>query len=216
MRHVRLLSEFCVLLLCMGCIGDLSQPSEKSQMDDFDARLDEDFRIFAETKDAEVLSRAWNSIEGLPMGDPKKAENWRAVRRKKLESWFRAFNYLDKELDPKFDPKDVPDLTVMPPSSETAVYDSGTSPEDIKDPEARRQYEEAIKKNSEKSKRYKVQKKLHKLDEQWSAQIDSFVTDNYRRAPEDKSELDHTIKIFLKARKRADRIKALTLQMPGA
>src|SRR5262245_37909305 len=59
------------------------------------------------------------------------------ARRDKLRLWLSVLNAVDRELDPGFDPADVPQLNLAPPVG--AALDAGIEPQAIKDPQLRRQ-----------------------------------------------------------------------------
>lgn len=115
------------------------------------------------------------------------------IRNAKLTLLLLFFDNIDGHLDPNFDPQDVPQRNIAPPVSNGIVYDSGISPDVIKDPKVKRQYEEAIKKNSLKAENYRFQSGLRRLRTNWLNDIVIYINENYSNTVEDAKEVNSII-----------------------
>lgn len=75
----------------------------------------------------------------------------------KVELWLAVRAYFEKQIDPKFDPADVPSLNIAPKNGL-----SGVAPDSVADPVEREAYIKAIAENQNKAKTYLLQKQLRK------------------------------------------------------
>lgn len=85
--------------------------------------------------------------------------------REKLGLWLAVLARFGRDLDPGFDPARPPPLTVAPPKVGNAQMPPGVRPSDLKDPEARAQYEAAIADNAKRVQAFKLQARLYALHE---------------------------------------------------
>jgi hypothetical protein len=81
----------------------------------------------------------------------------------RLRLWMAVLGRFKRDLDPKYDPAHPPSMTVAPPKVGNAQLPPGVKPGDIKDPEARKKYEAALKDNERRVEQYKQQAKLHEM-----------------------------------------------------
>jgi hypothetical protein len=73
----------------------------------------------------------------------------------RVELWLAVRAYFEKQIDPKFDPKDLPSLNLAPKNGL-----SGVSPESVTDPVAREEYIQALARNRNKAEYYRLQTQL--------------------------------------------------------
>lgn len=151
------------------------------------------------------LAKIGTCIEHLPSIPKTDREEWIQQRRLKLELWLRAIDKVDRMIDVHFNPKDVPAGSIAPPMGTRA--DAGVSPEAIKDPKLRKQYEEALKANAEKADRYRLQYGLRRLDTNWSSQAVVFVKSEYTSKPEDVKEIGDLIDKLLSNSQRKKQMR---------
>lgn len=130
-------------------------------------------------KDAARLVESANAAATLPQDK---------LRRVRLENWLTIFNNIDEHFDRTFDFSDTPALTISPPPG----LPSGVDPAEIKDPAAKRAYEQAIRDNQEKARRYAFQKNLKKINTDILERFRSFLSSEYRR-PDDVPELTRAL-----------------------
>jgi hypothetical protein len=88
-------------------------------------------------------------------------------------------------------------------------YPSGVDPNDIKEPEIRAQYEEALKQNEEKAARELFQTRLHNIDQSANIVVESFLRYNYTTSKEDQNELENLMQQAKLSPVRTQKLKAL-------
>ncbi len=107
--------------------------------------------------------------------------------------WLQIWQRTEKELDPDFNPEDVPEINIAPPA-ETGLP-AGVDPSEIEDPELRRIYENDLRKNNEKTQYYNEQWKLRSLHEQYRPNLVHFFSKTY--LPTDAEKLEHQLALFI-------------------
>jgi hypothetical protein len=114
--------------------------------------IDESLQTFDCGDDLDDLDRAielTNALQAKPGASQAAAL---ALRDKKLQRLLSIFNHIDAKRDPRFDPKDLPQMTATPPFE--GGLPSGVAPEEIRDPAVRAAYEKEIAANQAKAKAY--------------------------------------------------------------
>ena len=167
---------------------------------------------FDQQKDLEALVKAAEIIDRIEPGPNLDLEQRAVARRVKLELWLSLLNGIDEKIDPKFDPKDVPALSVAPPAVEGQVTFAGMDPQGIKDPAARREYEEAIERNSEKTKRYTFQRRLARLNAELSERAETYIKAGYPKSAANRSEVLGAVSKCISNPRRAAALRALVSQ----
>jgi len=117
-------------------------------------------------------------------GDPE-IDQWPLVRKAHAGVWIQTLETVNKLVDQDFDFDDVPKIGIAP----TGPYPSGISPEAIKEPEIRRQYEEDIAKNEKKAQQYAFQYKVLKIQKSLSRDTENHLILAYSAPPEAFDEL---------------------------
>ncbi len=98
----------------------------------------------------ELVGHVMTNMVGAPVGD-----TWTQQRKRDIEVRLHAWKRLTDTIDPNWNANDVPFINVtLPPGVEGLA---GMAPEGIKDLTQRTQYEEAIKRNTQKAKNYHEQ-----------------------------------------------------------
>jgi hypothetical protein len=141
----------------MKPMSDASAPSTLEA--DANAALAE----YDKTRDPEALRNVADQIvreDGAIPPDPAAAL---AQGRLRLKLWLVVFSRLHRDVDPDFDPDQPPSMTVAPPKIGGTQFPPGVRPTDLPDPEARRQYEEAVAANARRLEQFRVQLKLAEL-----------------------------------------------------
>lgn len=163
------------------------------------ARTDDDFY------------RADACIRRLPDVQTTDATARSQERRLRLDLWLRAIDKIDRTIDKKWDPRDLPQENVAPPVG--AGLPAGVTPSAIKDPQLRKQYEEALKANAEKADRYRLQQLLRRLDKEWSRQMLAYVKSQYTLTGQDAVEVTDLLdKTLSDAQRKKEIKKALLLE----
>ena len=106
----------------------------KGAMEPADKRVAEKLTAFENRQEPALLAEALATIEtaeqNAPAGD-------KSTRTQQLSRWLLFFATLDRHIDSKWDPDDVPITGVIPPPSDGKAYFSGVDPSAIADPAAR-------------------------------------------------------------------------------
>jgi hypothetical protein len=123
---------------------------------------------------------------------------WTQERREKTVLWLHAWQRLEREIDPGFDPNDRRNrgvLRVSPPD-ETGLR-PGSPPEAIKDPKLRAEYEKAIAENEAKRRRNNQQLPLHWEQKPFVEHAEKAVIKMYSQPPYDTEELRGYLKTYV-------------------
>jgi hypothetical protein len=116
---------------------------------------------------------------------------WKTLRKQKAELWLAARRRVESSVDPKFDFDDRAELNVpTPPGSGEP---NGVSPEFIKDPKLRAEYERAIAENSAKIRRFNDQYWLKRNAPDFYKNVERYLVNAYSRPPADSAELEQLL-----------------------
>jgi hypothetical protein len=143
-----------------------------------------------DSSDADALVQVGNEIDALSIGR-KEDPRWNEWRRKKLDLWLKALDKMDRITDPHFDPNNAPSRNVAPPG--VMGLRAGVSPDSIKDPNLRLEYERAIKQNAEKVTRYRLQYTIRRVEKDWGSKLKAYVDNHYTTEAKDLEELNTLI-----------------------
>ena len=110
-------------------------------------------------KGIDALSKICDSVQLLP----KNANN-KSLLKNKLALNFSVLNLLDKHYNPNYE---TPYVNIAPPIRNGIIYDSGISPDSIKEPQTKSEYEKALAKNKEKAKNANFQTQLERIRDRW-------------------------------------------------
>jgi hypothetical protein len=158
----------------------IGQPTEGPQTNDaIKAYRNVEERLTRARKSADLQEfvEIGRTINQLPPGTGEQATG--VLEREKLALWVKFLGLLDGAVDLSFDPADVPDRNLAPPGTGGVVYDSGIDPKEIKEPEARKQYEADIKANHAKAERHSQQIGLRKMLNTFAAQAATFFRERF-------------------------------------
>jgi hypothetical protein len=145
-------------------------------------KIDESLRKFDRHDDDLALDRAIELTAALQAKPGASQAAALAVRDKKLQRLLSIFNHIDAKRDPRWDPKDVPQMTVTPPFDSGIM--PGAAPESVRDPTARAAYWKLIRANQAKLKASGFQRKLNDAQQRCMEIFESFVTEQYPRSSE--------------------------------
>jgi hypothetical protein len=116
----------------------------------------------------ESLGEEIRALE-LPAGLSEAERNdW---QNQKVALWMSAVDGARKDFDEDFEQKDPPSLNLVPMLAPGEGTNSGMDPREIRDPQARADYERRIAENTEKAKSYVYQRTLDKVIKEWSGEI---------------------------------------------
>jgi hypothetical protein len=126
-------------------------------------------------------------------------EEWATKRKGEAERWMIVWDRMEAAIDPKWDKNDLPVRNVSPPRE--AHLPAGVSPDDIKDPALRAEYEKAIEENNKKIKHGNEQMRLRKLKEQFARSLVLYFAGTYSVTPHNDSELESLLAQHVKDEK---------------
>jgi hypothetical protein len=141
---------------------------------------------------------------------------WISERRETTGFWLRAWQRLEKELDPSYDPNDRKNnisLRVYPPV-ETGLP-PGTPPSAIKDPKLRAKYQAAIADNNRKSKKANQQIPLIRSGPSFRSRAEYVLIHLYSQPPSRNLELKRYLESYIRDAAARKRILDAVEKIPG-
>ena len=164
-------------------------------------KADELIRTYVKEREPEHLREASIELENVDLRRVHNKETRLRQREQCLAAWLRLIQTVDSNLDPTFDPNDVPPLNVAPPplKNGTKLW-PGADPALIDDPKAREEYEKAIKENREKQEKALIQPQLRELDPQMMQKAAKFIRKNY--VEEERSDAKFAIEKTIESEPR--------------
>jgi hypothetical protein len=151
----------------------------------------------------ENFKQSGDTIMAIPNLD-RQAADWKSIRELKTKLWLQLLDQIDRARDLNFDFSDFKNgytANVSPPDFR---YNSGIDPADIKEPDVRLEYEEAIEENRAKETRLNFELQLKKQDEQLTVAVVQFCNFAYNKTSEDANELAGYLDIISDARHQAE------------
>ncbi len=143
--------------------------------------------------------------EFLMLDPPVMGEkDWRVLREQKARLWLETWRGAAGSVDPTFNVEDRPLINVPTPLG-SGVPD-GSSPDSIKDPRLRAEYESAITQNVEKARRYNDQYWLLRNLTHFREDTERYLVNAYSRPPQDAPELDGLLTRYLSDKAMRSRI----------
>jgi hypothetical protein len=121
-------------------------------------------------------------------------EQWSEKRREKAEVWLRTWRHLNAAIDPNLNTKDLPWENVPLPAGANGV--AGQSPDQIKDPTLRGQYQKAVDANEKKAETFRTQTRLRSLRETYVIVMENYLVRSYSRAPRNLAEIETSLKKY--------------------
>ena len=208
-------SYFALLLIGAALVSAFTPARQAKQngsiMDLTDKLVAEKFAAFQNEREPALVQEALEAIEAaeqeVPAGDTE-------ARKRGLALWLFFFAALDRNIDPQWDPKEVPVTGVIPPPSHGIAYPSGVSPSAIPDPVARAEYEQALKASKDHAERYRVQLLLRRIDERATAAVERLLGEKYAGSREDWQEFEELLAASQVNELRKERLRAL-MPKPG-
>ncbi len=135
-------------------------------------------------------------VEFLTLDPPVMDERaWAILRERKARLWLAAWRRVAGSINPTFNFDDRPLLNVLPPLA--TGLPAGVSPESIKDPKLRAEYEAAIADNSAKAQRYSDQQYLKQNAARFFAEAERYLVSAYSRSPLDLPELNGLLTAYV-------------------
>lgn len=164
---------------------------------------------FEDEREPERLREAYMALENIILSQEPDLKERTQLRRDCLYLWLELLQILDKNVDPDFNPENVPARLIQPPTSQGVVYPPGADPALIDDPKARAEYEKAIAANREEANNYRFQIHLGRLNESIPPRAKAFISNSYISIPNDQEELKTAIDRIIKTPERKGELSKL-------
>jgi hypothetical protein len=120
---------------------------------------------------------------------------WKTLRQQKAELWLAARRRVQSSVDPAFNFNEPIFLNVAPPAA--SGLPAGISPESVRDPKLRAEYEHAIAENSAKTRRFNDQYWLKKNAADFYQNVERYLVNAYSRSPNDLAELERLLSQYI-------------------
>lgn len=166
---------------------------------------------FRTNSEVESLSESIQLVNNTKVEDTASFTDKKYFRTEKLSLYLMILNEMDAKILPDFDFNDVPFLTVSPPAESGVPAD--VDPESIDDPMMKKEYKKNIKENQIKSAQYSLQKKLHKINQITTEQVESYIQANFSNEGNEVIELNQLIDDNIKSDKRRASLKKIVLKL---
>lgn len=172
-------------------------------------------KAFEKEKEPERLREASLELEDVDLRREHNSKIRHKLRSDCLELWLTILQMIDKHLDSSFDPKDVPQMSVMPPETKSGIQlPPGAAPSSIDDPQARQEYEKAIKDNRARQEYYLTQTEMRELNENLPPKVDAFIRNAYTNSESDRAEVRAAIDRIIKNELRKESLYRSTEPAP--
>jgi len=150
-------------------------------------------------KDAALITAARMEIESIiPRANVERAS--RALRDAKFQLMLAALQKVDAADDKSFDPNDLPMVNIGPPRGRDGrTYDSGISPDSIKDPVVREEYKRMLAANAAKAARNAPRAALYGARMDWIRSVAGFCRDQYDGEVDDRDTINRLVAAELKS-----------------
>jgi len=125
-------------------------------------------------------------------------------RKKDVEVTLHAWKRLTEAIDPNWDPNDLPLVNVPLPSG--VGGQAGMAPQAIRDPKKRAEYEQAIKRNDEKSRKYDEQYTVRKWSKRFPPRAEEYIVQAFSKPPYNLEELGILLKEYVRDAQARTRI----------
>lgn len=127
------------------------------------------------------------------MFDPRVIDeaSWKRLREQKAELCLAARRRVESSIDPTFNFDDWPQLNVATPRG--SGVPNGSSPQFIKDPKLRAEYEKSIAENSAKARRLNDQYWLKQNAPDFYKNVEQYLVIAYTRPPADSAQLERLL-----------------------
>jgi hypothetical protein len=130
-------------------------------------------------------------------------------RREFASRWLAVLGRLERELDPKFNPADMPLLNVSVPGDGLRA---GAAAEHVQDRRRRQRYARAVSENQAHAERYARQVEVRRLLSRYRPVAQRFLVASYAQAPDRAPELNELLAQHPVAQDWADAVRAAVRQ----
>lgn len=153
-----------------------------------------EIRAFQTDLETERLRRASISLDSISIPLEPNPKLRTQLRLNSLQAWLQLNELIQTHLDPLFNPKDLPEVSVQPPpTSAGVIYPPGADPNVIDDPNKRAAYVNAIAAGRAKADRYRLQTDLHRFGPYAEQRMEAFVHSSYSATKADESDFQSAV-----------------------
>ena len=203
--------KYLTILFVVFCgVQMFANNKQNVKKDSFDMQkeyltITKELNTIKDAKDFKKLMVLHKPIQNFKEKDDAKLTR-KQIRALKLNLRLVLLNTFDNNFDSAFNAGDTIERYVQPPSGLESFY-SGMPPKEIKDPQKRKEYEEAIKKNSEKIANYNFQTWIRRRKPRLLKEIAVYIIQNYSTEAQDIDEVTKAINTFISDKKTRAAIK---------
>lgn len=197
--------------------GGLAKANDMDENRQFLTHAREHLLEFQQSHAPELVSDAFAALQNVFLDREPDLDARPALRAELLAAWLQLIDQIDRNLDPKFDPGDLPVLNVQPPeTSDGTLYPPGADPELIDDPKKRAEYEKEIAANNAKIVHYQEQSKLRRVNTRATVLVERFLRASYTSDIEDRQLLRTAFDKDLHDAKRKAELRKILPTLPPA
>jgi hypothetical protein len=113
---------------------------------------------------------------------------WRHLRFQKANLWLDTWTQFATSMDPTFDATEVPMINIDAPAGSRVP--SGSSPDSVKDPKLRAEYERSLAANQARTARIVEQQYLRMNADQFYKEAENYLIHAYSKPPSNLAELE--------------------------
>lgn len=168
------------VLFTISVFGNATGKDEMTLSEKYD-HAEKMIHDWSVSKEIDRLSEIRNTIRNLAEEDAGKS-----MTQKKMSLIFSLLNVMDKYYNPNYE---KPQINIAPPVHDGVIYDSGISPDSIKEPDIRAEYEKAIAENKKKIEIANFQLKLGEQRKTWI----TYTVEYIGQTCKDKKKIDKLI-----------------------
>jgi hypothetical protein len=120
-----------------------------------------------------------------------KGSKWSSERLLRVGRWLKTWGHLLNSKSALIDPGDLPLVSVEPPDGSGIL--ANQSPDLIRDPVLRKEYEDALGKNAEKVQRHRIRGDILQAEQLFGGPATRYIVEAYCKPPYNTSELDELL-----------------------
>jgi len=181
--RIKVRATIVTLLLLCGCVSN-NQHIMNTELQIIGAKLS----TFSQSKQPANVRTALDHLDNIPNAN-KAGKIDVEIRRQKTQTALRILRAVQDAKDSSFNTNDLPNINTPPPP-ETGLP-SGVSPQAIKDPKLRAQYETDIAANEKRIAYSNQETTLRHLENEVYQRILNYLASSYPRNSESRAELSH-------------------------
>ena len=214
--RARTIIKTCLAILLIPLLGtSVAPPGEDldTLLDDMEIQFRNNLAEYEKSKEIDYLQEAQKTISVMAPSLDRTQKGWEKRAQRLFELRLLLLNKCFNERDYEYDLDNPPTMyTKVSPPLWAAEHQmnliAGMRPEDIVDPEARRQYEEAIAENNRKIEKHRREKGLHDIVERQILFVSGYMRDTQRH-PERQPSMWESIDTVIESEVLRNRLREI-------